>query len=275
MPGETVSDALSAAGELRRDGIGVILTHLGENLGAVADAEEEAQHYLRVLDQIHASGLDAHISVKLTQLGLDLDLEVCVGLVRLLLDRAAGYGTFVWIDMESTQYVDRTLDVYGRLRAAFPGVGIALQAYLHRTAADLEALLPGGASIRLVKGAYLESPRVAYARKADVDENYFRLASRVLTSGRGGMFHAATHDARLIDRLGVFTRERRILPAAYEYAMLYGVQEPLQRRLATTGQPLRVLISYGEQWFPWYMRRLAERPANIWFAVRSVMGESL
>ena len=270
MPGETTTDALAAAVRLRQAGIGVILTHLGENLSTVAAADEELRHYLQVLDEVHASDVDAHVSVKLTQLGLDLDMELCVRHLRQLCDHAASRGTFVWIDMESSQYVDRTLDVLQRVRLSSRDVGVALQAYLHRTAADLEALSPGGAAIRLVKGAYLESPEISYARKADVDENYYRLACRALESRNGALVHVATHDATLIGRLNAFIKDRSILPSAYEYAMLYGVQERLQHQLVAAGQRVRVLISYGEHWFPWYMRRLAERPANVWFAARNL-----
>lgn len=271
MPGETATDALAAAARLRHAGISVILTHLGENLSTVAAAEEETQHYLRVLDDIHTSGLDAHISVKLTQLGLDVNSELCVRHVQQLLDRAEGR-TFVWIDMENAHYVDRTLDVLQRARVASRDVGVALQAYLHRTASDVETLSSGGTAIRLVKGAYLESARISYARKADVDDNYYRLACRVLEARSGAVLHIATHDAMLIDRLNTFVRDHSILPAAYEYAMLYGVQERLQRQLVAAGQRVRVLISYGEQWFPWYMRRLAERPANVWFVMKNIVG---
>ena len=168
------------------------------------------------LDDIHASGLDAHISVKLTQLGLDLSPDLCGRQLRQLLDRAASYGTFVWIDMESARYVDRTLDVLQHARAASSDVGVALQAYLRRTAADLESLLRGGAAIRLVKGAYLESAKISFARKADVDDNYYRLARRVLESQSGAVFHIATHDAMLMDWLNASIREHSISPAAYD-----------------------------------------------------------
>src|SRR5262249_20288867 len=169
---------------------------------------------------------------------------------------------------------DPTLDLFRRTRARSACIGIALQAYLYRTKADIESLAPLGAAIRLVKGAYLEPASVAYPGKADVDGNFYALACRLLADDArraGGLLHIATHDARLVDRLAAFIDERRVPTDAYEYAMLYGIQRPLQQRLVAAGRPLRVLIAYGEYWFPWYMRRLAERPANIWFVVKNIV----
>jgi proline dehydrogenase len=176
--------------------------------------------------------------------------------------------------MESSPYVDSTLDLFRRTRARSPRIGIALQAYLYRTAQDIEALLPLGSAIRLVKGAYLEPPSVAYPKKLDVDENFYTLSCRLLSDEAqraGGLLHIATHDARLVDRLAAFIDEHRVPKPAYEFAMLYGIQRPLQRRLVHSGRPLRVLVAYGEYWFPWYMRRLAERPANVWFVVKNIV----
>jgi proline dehydrogenase len=274
MPGERVDDALAAADRQQADGIGAILTHLGENLTAPDAADEVARHYLDLLDRIHAQRLDAQISMKLTQLGLDFDKERCFRNLCQVLERAAVRHNFVWIDMEGAQYVDATLDLFRRARERSPIVGVALQAYLYRTERDVASLLPSGAAIRLVKGAYLEPPDIAYPRKVDVDENYYRLACRVLDA-RGGradtLLHIASHDSRLIDRLTAYVTERQIPSSAYEFAMLYGIQESLQRRLVRSGRRLRVLISYGEDWFPWYMRRLAERPANVFFVFRNLL----
>src|SRR5438034_2025845 len=275
MPGERVEDAMAAASVQQRQGIGTIFTRLGENLTRLDDAEEVTQHYLDVLDKIAAAGLDAQISVKPTQLGLDLDKELCFRNLQRLVDRAAERGNFVWIDMESSPYVDPTLDLFRRTRARSSLAGIALQAYLYRTAQDVESLLPLGAAIRMVKGAYLEPPAIAYPKKADVDENFYNLSCRLLAEDArraGGLLHIATHDAHLADRLAAFIDEHEIPPSAYEYAMLYGIQRPLQQRLVQAGRPLRVLIAYGEYWFPWYMRRLAERPANVWFVVKNIFG---
>jgi proline dehydrogenase len=190
-----------------------------------------------------------------------------------LVDRAAERRNFVWIDMESSPYVDPTLDLFRQTRARSPVVGIALQAYLYRTAQDIESLLPLGSAIRLVKGAYLEPPTIAFPRKADVDANFYTLACRLLRADAqqsGTLLHIATHDPRLIERLNAFIVAERVPQSAYEYAMLYGIQRSLQARLARDGRRIRVLIAYGEYWFPWYMRRLAERPANVWFVVKNV-----
>ena len=270
MPGERSEDALAAATRLRHDGIGAILTHLGENLTAPGEAEEVTRHYLRLLECASAAGLGAHISIKLTQLGLDLDPDLCHRNLQRLVERGGELNTLVWIDMENARYVDQTLDLFRRMRQRSALVGVALQAYLHRTERDVESLLPLGAALRLVKGAYLESRNVAYPRKSDVDENYFRLAVRILgeSDRAGGLLHIATHDSALVDRLAAEIEARRVPPSYYEFAMLYGIQQPLQRRLVAAGQRVRVLVSYGADWFPWYVRRLAERPANLWFVVK-------
>jgi proline dehydrogenase len=273
MPGERLDDAMAAAAAQQQQGIGTIFTRLGENLTRVEDAEEVTRHYLDVLDKVQASGLGAQISVKPTQLGLDLDTELCFRNLQRLIDRAEERGNFVWVDMESSPYVDPTLDLFRRTRARSARIGIALQAYLYRTAADVESLIPLGAAIRMVKGAYLEPASVAYPKKADVDENFYTLSVRLLREDArrpGALLHMATHDPRLVDRLTAFIDQHQVPKAAYEFAMLYGIQRPLQQRLVQAGRPLRVLVAYGEYWFAWYMRRLAERPANVWFVVRNV-----
>ena len=273
MPGERVEDAMRAAAVQQAERIGTIFTRLGENLSRAEEAEEVTLHYLGVLDKIKAEGLDAQISVKPTQLGLDLDKELCFRNLQRLVDRAAERGNFVWIDMEGSPYVDPTLELFRRTRARSPLVGLALQAYLYRTAQDVEALLPLGSAIRLVKGAYLEPPEIAYPKKVDVDENYYTLACRLLSDESqrmGTLLHIATHDPVLVDRLNTFIVDHRVPTTAYEYAMLYGIQRPLQLRLAKDGRCIRVLIAYGEYWFAWYMRRLAERPANVWFVVKNL-----
>ena len=276
MPGERIEDALAAASLLQQAGCGAILTHLGENLRSRGEADEVTEHYLGLLERAGAAGLGAHISIKPTQLGLDLDPELCRGNLQRLVDRGAELNTMVWIDMENASYVDRTLELFRRMRERSPLVGLALQAYLYRTERDLESLLPLGAALRLVKGAYLESPDAAFPRKSDVDENYYRLAVRILDGyGRaGGLLHIATHDPALVDRLVVQIEARSLPRSYYEFAMLYGIARPLQRRLVAAGQHVRVLISYGEHWFPWYMRRLAERPANVLFVLKNLLARS-
>jgi len=275
MPGERLEDAMEAAAAQQQQGIGTIFTKLGENLTRIEEAEEVTKHYLDVLDKVKAAGLRAQVSVKPTQLGLDLDKELCYRNLQRLVDRAAERDNFVWIDMESSPYVDPTLDLFRRTRARSPLIGIALQAYLYRTEKDIESLIPLGAAIRIVKGAYLEPPSVAYPKKPDVDENFYKLCCRLVADDAqkaGGLLHIATHDPVLVDRLASFIDQHKVPARAYEYAMLYGIQRPLQQRLVRAGRPLRVLIAYGEYWFPWYMRRLAERPANVWFVVKNVLG---
>ncbi|HEY7792017.1 MAG TPA: proline dehydrogenase family protein, partial [Vicinamibacterales bacterium] len=244
-----------------------------ENLTRMDEADAVTEHYLHVLDAVKAAGASAHVSVKPTQLGLDLDRDRCFQNLQRLVDRAAERGSFIWIDMEGSAYVEPTLDLFRRTLARSSLIGVALQAYLYRTAADIEALLPLGPSIRLVKGAYLEPPDIAYPKKSDVDATYVTLAERLLSDEArrtGTRIHIATHDPAIIGRLGGYISAHRVPDSAYEYAMLYGIQRPLQQRLLASGKPLRILISYGESWFPWYMRRLAERPANVWFVAKQV-----
>ena len=274
MPGETVEEAIAAARELQPQGITTILTKLGENLTAVEEAEDVTRHYLDVLDMVAASGLDAQVSIKPTQLGLDFDRGLCERNLDRLIARAEARDNIIWIDMESSPYVDRTLDLFRRTRARTSRVGVALQAYLYRTADDLDSLLPLGCAIRIVKGAYLEPPNVAYPNKADVDENFYRLCLKLLAADApaGTLVHIATHDVALIDRIMAQIEQRKVPDSRYEFAMLYGIQRAQQLRLAKLGKRVRVLISYGEQWFPWYMRRLAERPANIWFVIKNIGG---
>ena len=267
MPGETVEDALSAAAALREQRIATVLTQLGENVTDVAQADGVARHYKNVLERIASSGIDGEISVKLTQLGLDVDAARCLTNVRALAADAKHLRNFVWIDMEQHRYVDATLDVYRRIVGEFANVGVCLQAYLYRTAADLQSLIPLGGGVRLVKGAYREPMNLAYPQKRDVDENYLALAKRMLSddaraSGLRAVF--GTHDARLI---------RAVQRDRAEFHLLYGIQRSEQLRLVREGYRTRVLISYGDQWFPWYMRRLAERPANVLFVAKAMLSK--
>jgi proline dehydrogenase len=273
MPGEELEDAMRAAAVQERQGSGTIFTKLGENVTRPEEAEDVTRHYLDAMDKVRAAGLRAQMSIKPTQLGLDLDKAMCERNLLRLVDHAGARGNFVWIDMESSPYVDPTIELFRRARARSPLVGIALQAYLFRTEQDIEALLPLGSAIRLVKGAYLEPATIAFPKKADVDENFFKLSCRLLSDDAqkaGCLLHIATHDGALTDRLGRVIAERQVPTTAYEHAMLYGIQRPLQQRLLRAGKPLRVLIAYGEYWFPWYMRRLAERPANVGFVIKNI-----
>jgi proline dehydrogenase len=273
MPGERVEDAIEAAAALKPQRINTILTRLGENLKHIEEAKEVSEHYVRVIDLVKTAGLDAQISVKPTQLGYDQDPEVCFKYCLGLLERCEAASNFFWLDMESSPYVDGTIALYKRLRERSPHVGVALQAYLYRTEKDVEDLVKLGSAIRLVKGAYLEPPSVAYPKKSDVDDNYFKLASRLLQDDNmrpGALLHIATHDIPLQERLQQLIAERNMSRDRYELAMLYGIQTSRQQELGRNGVRVRCLISYGEYWFPWYMRRLAERPANVWFVAKNM-----
>ncbi|MEO5897977.1 MAG: proline dehydrogenase family protein [Vicinamibacterales bacterium] len=275
MPGETIDDALRAAKELKGEGINTILTRLGENITRVEEAEEVTQHYFEVLDKVAAAGLDAHVSVKPTQLGLDQDPALCRRNIDRLIEHTEQRNNFLWLDMESSPYVDPTLDLYRYARAKTPKVGIAIQAYLYRTERDVDSLVPLGSAIRIVKGAYLEPPELAFPKKSDVDESFYKLCTRLMQPDAikaGCLLHIATHDTALIERLTSWIQQNKVPASAYEFAMLYGIQRSHQVNLAKDGKRLRVLISYGEYWFPWYMRRLAERPANVWFVMKNMFG---
>jgi proline dehydrogenase len=272
MPGETVDEALAAGRAL---GVGTVLTRLGENLARAEEAEEVERHYLEVIDRVHRENLDVEISVKLTQLGLDFSREQCEENLHALAERARSYGNWVWVDMESTAYTAVTLDVYKRLRARFPQTGLCVQSYLYRTAADVESLIQIGSGIRLVKGAYLEPPDKAYPKKEDVDESYFRLAERLLSAdarAKGVRAIFGTHDPVLIRRIEEVASAGGLAANDVEFQLLYGIRRQEQLRLIAAGYRFRVLISYGEAWFAWYMRRLAERPANVLFVLRSLFG---
>lgn len=272
MPGETAEDALSAAQQLQAQGIATVFTELGENITDTSEAARVTEHYIALLDQIRARGLPSEVSVKLTQLGIDVSSAQCYSNLKRIIQHAGERST-VWIDMEASSYVDITLELYRRARTAFPNVGVCLQAYLHRTAQDIAALMPLSPAIRLVKGAYKESPNVAYARKEEVDESYFALTRRLLgePARRAGVRTAiATHDCNLIRRITAFADAAGIARDQYEFQMLYGIQRAELNRLVQEGYRARILIAYGTYWFPWFVRRLAERPANVWFVVRNL-----
>ncbi len=272
MPGETLDDALGAAEILGSKKIGTVFTHLGENIKDRAEAQQVAEHYLEVLKRIREKGLQAEISVKLTQLGLDLSPDLCFEHFNTIIERAQKDST-VWVDMEASNYVEETLELYRRALTAHPDVGVCLQAYLHRTRDDLAKLLPLRPSIRLVKGAYNEPPEIAFPSKRDVDENYFELGKQMLKAKRENCCPRAafgTHDVALIRRLADFASAKGFAKKDFEVQMLYGIQRAEQERLASEGCTSIVLVAYGSYWYPWFVRRLAERPANLWFMVRNV-----
>jgi proline dehydrogenase len=273
MPGERVEDAIAAAKALQPQGINTILTRLGENITHIDEAKEVFDHYMKVIGLVKASGIDAEISIKPTQLGYDQNPDLCYDYCIRLLQQIEATGNFFWLDMESSPYVEGTITLFKRLRAKSDRVGIAIQAYLHRTEKDVEELVALGSAIRLVKGAYLEPATVAFPQKSDVDANYFKLASRLLQDDNtrpGALLHIATHDLGLQARLQQVIRERKVDQSRYEFAMLFGIQTGRQQELGRQGIRVRCLISYGEYWFPWYMRRLAERPANVWFVAKNM-----
>jgi proline dehydrogenase len=273
MPGETLEEAIVAAREQNQIGISVTLTHLGENLTDRSEADSVLNHYLGVLDRIQGSSVIGEVSVKPTQLGLDIDPALCLAHTRTLAEAARVHGSRLWIDMEGTDYVDRTLQLYRDVRATHSNLGLCLQSYLRRSRADLEALLPLGPAIRIVKGAYAEPASLAFPDKKEVDDNFHWMAERLWSADarqHGAWATLGTHDLALIQRLEATATRMGVGARDYEYAMLFGIRTAEQKRLTQAGRNVRVLISYGEHWFPWYMRRLAERPANLLFVARTM-----
>jgi proline dehydrogenase len=274
MPGERLEDAIAAARYLRDQGIESILTYLGENVANRSQTHAVVEEYIEALRHASALNLPTVVSVKLTQLGLDFDREFCFENLCRIIDLAPAED-IVWIDMESSSYVDATLEIYRRALALHRNVGVCLQSYLYRTAKDLENLLPLGPAIRLVKGAYKEPAEIAFRNKKDVDQNYYELAAILFgeQAQRTGVRAAiATHDGEMIRRIQILAHERALRKEAFAFQMLYGIRRWEQLRLAREGWRVGVLVSYGKDWFPWYMRRLAERPANLFFLLAHLVG---
>lgn len=273
IPGESIEAALGAVGKFEQDGLTSLVSNLGENVTTAGEVDKVTAHYLDVLNRIGQRKLPCQISLKPTHLGLDLGGDLCLGNLLRLLRSATDSGSFVWIDMESSAYVDRTLDLFEEVRKDHENVGICIQSCLFRTADDLERLIARQATIRLVKGAYAEPHDVGMKRKKDVDRNFLALGYRMLeaaASGNRGLPVFGTHDMRILDMLIERAAEQGVEKRAFEIQMLYGIARDQQIRLAAAGHQMRILICYGSAWFPWYMRRLAERPANVWFVLRSV-----
>ena len=269
VAGETLDEAITAARACNSQGMYTSLDYLGENVATVADAQRARDAYLEIFDRIAQERLHANVSCKLTQLGLDLSAEFCEGLLLSIVERAAGYESFLRVDMESSAYTQRTLEVVKRVRARNPAVGTVIQSYLYRSEGDVQDLLTYGCRVRLCKGAYKETDEVAYARKKDVDGNYVRLMQMLLPSG---FYHAiATHDPRMIAQTIRFAAAKQISKDDFEFQMLYGVRTDLQRQLVKDGYRLRIYIPFGKDWFPYFMRRLAERPANLGFFLRNFL----
>jgi len=267
VAGEALDEAIEATRVCNDAGMLVTLDCLGENVATPADAQKARDTYLGMFDRIAQEKLKANVSCKLTQLGLDISVEFGEGLVLSVAERAAAYESFLRIDMESSIYTQRTVELVKRVRAQTPCVGAVIQAYLYRSENDIHDLLSYGCRIRLCKGAYKESEEVAFARKADVDANYVKLMRLLLASG---FYHAiATHDPRMIAHTIRFAAEKKISKDDFEFQMLYGVRTDLQRQLVRDGYRVRIYVPYGQEWFPYFMRRLAERPANLGFFLRN------
>jgi len=269
VAGETLDEAMQVARRCNDVGMLATLDYLGENVSTTADAQKARDSYLEVFDRISKEKLNANVSCKLTQLGLDLSVEFCEGQVLSIAERAAAYENFLRIDMESSIYTQRTVELVKRVRTQTPSVGAVIQSYLYRSESDVQDLLSYGCRIRLCKGAYKESADVAFPRKADVDANYVKLMRMLLPSG---FYHGiATHDPRMIAETIRCAAEKNISKDDFEFQMLYGVRTDLQRRLVRDGYRVRVYIPYGRDWFPYFMRRLAERPANLIFFLRNFL----
>ena len=272
MPGEDVTAALDASRGFEPEGISAVVTYLGENVLDAEQARFVTDHYCNVLQLISDRGMQCEVSVKLTQFGHDISPEVSFKNVSRIVQAASRTNNYIWIDMEESRYVDSTLELYRTLHREHPNTGVCLQAYLYRTEQDLKSLLPVHPGIRLVKGAYKEPADRAFPKKSDVDENFFRLAEQLLEGVKQKAVRVgfATHDPRLVERIQEKAATIQIPRDAYEFQMLYGIRTEALRNLARSGYRCRILISYGPAWFPWYMRRLAERPANILFVLRHV-----
>ena len=272
MPGEDFASAVAEGERLAGLGIAATTTLLGENLKSLQEADGVVEHYQEDLRVIEERKLDMEISVKPTQIGLDYGVEEAR---KRLAQLASSTSDLVWVDMEGSAYVDRTLEVFRAVKQEHGNVGLCLQSYLHRTADDLESLLPLDPAIRLVKGAYNEPPSVAFPSKSDVDRSFVTLTQTLLRArlnGGEGRPVLGTHDPKMIGETTRIAFELGLETDRYEFAMLFGIQRDEQERLARTGHQVRVLISYGSAWFPWYMRRLAERPANLWFVAKQLVG---
>ena len=273
VAGESIADAIAAARRIEAAGMTQTLEYLGESVATMAEADRATRAYLATINEIAAVGIGRNLSLKLTQLGLTVDRATCVDNLRRILDGAAPHDFFVRVDMEDSRYTQVTFDIFETLwQQGYRNAGIAVQAYLPRTREDVRRMNALGARVRLVKGAYREPRRVAYQSKAQVDDSFIEIMHLLLTEGT---FPAiATHDPAMIDATRACARERNITPERYEFQMLYGVRRDLQTQLAAQGYGMRVYIPFGQEWFPYFMRRLGERPANVGFVVRSLLRES-
>jgi proline dehydrogenase len=270
VAGETLADALAVGRRINAEGISLTLDHLGENVTALGEAEASRDAYLQALSELHAANIEGNVSLKLTQFGMDLSEEACRANVARVVRHAAELKTFVRVDMESSEYTDRTLRLVCDLHAESGGAtGAVIQAYLYRSEADIRMLCARGIRVRLCKGAYLEPQSVAFPHKADVDRNYVHLMQILLSDG---VYPAiATHDVHMIDTTRKYAAAHSIGPDRFEFQMLYGIRRDLQRQLVAQGYRLRLYVPFGKAWYPYFMRRLAERPANLLFLLRNLL----
>jgi proline dehydrogenase len=271
VAGETIKDAVAAIRKINAAGCSASFDHLNESVGSAAETKAEVTEYLQILEQIDATGINSNVSIKLSQFGLEIDPELAYRNARMVVEDAAPRGNFVRIDMEGSKVTQATIDIFKRLRGEFGlnDVGIVLQSYLYRTYEDARELLRLPARIRICKGAYSEPSEVAYPEKKDVDENYVRVMKLLLSSG---VYHGiATHDPKMIDATIKFAQQEGIGKQAFEFQMLYGVRRDLQTQLARDGYNMRVYVPYGKHWYPYFMRSLAERPANIRFVMKNLL----
>jgi proline dehydrogenase len=272
IAGMRPEEVLDAAAALNRQKTSVTLDSLGENVNTPEEAFRSAGIYHGLLDAIAQRGLDANVSVKLTQMGMDLDPLLAERIVRELTEHARRVGSFVRVDMEGSEYTQATIDMVRRIHAE-PGnadhIGVVIQAYLHRSEADINVLLREGIRIRLCKGAYQEPPEKAFPQKSQVDANFMKLAQILVSSG---VYHGiATHDPAMIEATRAFVKQQGIAPSAFEFQMLYGIRRDLQRALVEEGYRVRVYVPFGTEWYPYFMRRLAERPANVLFLAKNLL----
>ena len=272
VAGETLDDAVEVARNVNSAMQLASLDLLGENVSDEAGARQAAENYLAIFERVEREKLDSNVSLKLTQLGIDLSESLCQELLEKIVAQAATRGNFVRIDMEGSPYTERTVEIAKRVRAKYAAVGTVMQAYLYRTEKDVLDLIAAGCRLRLCKGAYKEPPDIAFAKKSDVDANYVKLMKLLLPSG---IYHGiATHDPAMIDATKEFAREKNIGREQFEFQMLYGIRTDLQKQLVRDGFRLRIYIPYGTDWFPYFMRRLAERPANLTFFLRNLVSRS-
>ena len=269
VAGQTLEEALAVCRRINSEGIAITLDHLGESVTTLPEAAAARDVYLRALSSIHEAGIEGNVSLKLTQFGLDLSYDECRGNVEQMLRRATELDSFVRVDMESSEYTDRTLKLVTDLHARYGKVGTVIQAYLYRSKADVEMLCERGIRVRLCKGAYLEPHTVAYPRKAEVDANFIELMKLLLD--RGSRPAIATHDERMIEQTKAYAASRKMARDGFEFQMLYGIRRDLQRKLVAEGYRLRLYVPFGNAWYPYYMRRLAERPANVLFILRHLL----